>query len=287
MEEWSVCLPEHHPGYVSWPEYLQTRERLREQRETARRGRRRRPRRRRAAAGPGALRALRAAHAGQLCRNQRDRPRAMRACAATSCMRTEPDLPVARRRPPRRRPSPPRSWRRSPRPASRATAGAVRELQDQHDELARRAAPRRRARRVRSRPRAPPVRRLRARAPTRRAHPRSDRSRTRSPSVERERGKLAALEQARPAPMTDAERAALARLARDLPRLWNAPTTTDRDRKELLRTLVSDVIVTVHAAEQARRRRDLLGRRRPHRARGARSTPAAPSDAGCPRTRSS
>jgi DNA invertase Pin-like site-specific DNA recombinase len=29
MHEWSVCLPEHHPGYVSWPEYLQTRERLR------------------------------------------------------------------------------------------------------------------------------------------------------------------------------------------------------------------------------------------------------------------
>src|SRR5215207_2774006 len=29
IEQWSVCLPERHPGYVSWPEYLQTRERLR------------------------------------------------------------------------------------------------------------------------------------------------------------------------------------------------------------------------------------------------------------------
>src|SRR4051812_1665888 len=29
LEEWSVCLPDHHPGYVSWPQYLQTRERLR------------------------------------------------------------------------------------------------------------------------------------------------------------------------------------------------------------------------------------------------------------------
>jgi hypothetical protein len=28
-EEWSVCLPEHHPGYVGWDEYLATRERLR------------------------------------------------------------------------------------------------------------------------------------------------------------------------------------------------------------------------------------------------------------------
>jgi DNA invertase Pin-like site-specific DNA recombinase len=30
LERWSVCLPEHHPGYVSWDEYLRTRERLRQ-----------------------------------------------------------------------------------------------------------------------------------------------------------------------------------------------------------------------------------------------------------------
>src|SRR3954452_11747760 len=29
IEEWSVCLQDHHPGYVSWPDYVQTRERLR------------------------------------------------------------------------------------------------------------------------------------------------------------------------------------------------------------------------------------------------------------------
>jgi Recombinase len=29
LEEWSVCLPEYHPGHVSWQEYLATRERLR------------------------------------------------------------------------------------------------------------------------------------------------------------------------------------------------------------------------------------------------------------------
>ena len=28
IEEWSVCLPEHHPGYVSWDQYLATRARL-------------------------------------------------------------------------------------------------------------------------------------------------------------------------------------------------------------------------------------------------------------------
>ena len=29
IEQWSVCLPEHHPGYVSWDQYLASRERLR------------------------------------------------------------------------------------------------------------------------------------------------------------------------------------------------------------------------------------------------------------------
>src|SRR5450432_1454940 len=29
IEEWSVCLPDHHPGYVTWDEYLATRQRLR------------------------------------------------------------------------------------------------------------------------------------------------------------------------------------------------------------------------------------------------------------------
>jgi hypothetical protein len=63
--------------------------------------------------------------------------------------------------------------------------------------------------------------------------------------VERERQRLAELDARRPEPLTAAERQALARLARDLPRLWNAETTTARDRKELSPTLVGEVIVTV------------------------------------------
>jgi len=63
--------------------------------------------------------------------------------------------------------------------------------------------------------------------------------------LERERRRLAELESRRPEPLTAAERQALARLARDLPRLWDAETTTDRDRKELLRTLIGEVVVTV------------------------------------------
>jgi hypothetical protein len=67
--------------------------------------------------------------------------------------------------------------------------------------------------------------------------------------AEREQGKLTAFERARPAPLSEDELAALDRLARDLPRLWAAPTTSDRDRKELLRTLVHEVIVTVRRPE--------------------------------------
>ena len=37
------------------------------------------------------------------------------------------------------------------------------------------------------------------------------------------------------------DRASLAKLAADLPALWHAPTTTARDRKRLLRTLIADV----------------------------------------------
>jgi len=69
--------------------------------------------------------------------------------------------------------------------------------------------------------------------------------------LESERRKLAELEARRPEPLTPSERQALARLARDLPGLWQAPTTTARDRKELLRSLVSEVLLTVK--EQPRR----------------------------------
>lgn len=37
------------------------------------------------------------------------------------------------------------------------------------------------------------------------------------------------------------ERAAIGRLAQDLPRLWHAPTTTDRERKQLLRYVIAEV----------------------------------------------
>jgi len=55
-------------------------------------------------------------------------------------------------------------------------------------------------------------------------------------------------EQARPRGLSPTQRERLAALATDLPRVWAAPTTTARERKELLRTLLEEVIVTVERA---------------------------------------
>lgn len=55
-----------------------------------------------------------------------------------------------------------------------------------------------------------------------------------------------AVAQAKVAPLPP--RAELEALARDLPRLWAAPTTSDKDRKRLLRTLIADVTLTSEPA---------------------------------------
>lgn len=247
MAQWSVCLPEHHPGYVSWPEYLQTRERLRSNV---------RPR----GEGGGAAREGAALLQG-LARCGRCGRRMQVGYAGTNgtvrryaCLRGHVlhattqtcqslgggrlDKAVAA------------AFLEAVTPAGiAATAGAVRELHDQHDErLAGQRLAVERAEFEANRARrqfdaCEPEHRLVARTLERALE-------DALAAVEREQAKLAALEQARPAPLTEDERAALARLARDLPRVWDAPTTTDRDRKELLRTLVRDVIVTVHAADK-------------------------------------
>jgi DNA invertase Pin-like site-specific DNA recombinase len=48
-----------------------------------------------------------------------------------------------------------------------------------------------------------------------------------------------------PAALSPAERVAIQALACDLPRVWDAPSTTQADRKELLRILIEDVTVNV------------------------------------------
>lgn len=49
----------------------------------------------------------------------------------------------------------------------------------------------------------------------------------------------------RPQKVTLEERQAIRALAADVPRVWSAPTTSDRDRKELLRSLIEEVNITL------------------------------------------
>src|SRR5271154_1194703 len=64
-------------------------------------------------------------------------------------------------------------------------------------------------------------------------------------------------EQARPKTLTAAERAAILSLGDNLEQVWTAPTTTDKDRKQLLRTLLEEVTVNVHR-DDTEGRADLL-----------------------------
>lgn len=64
------------------------------------------------------------------------------------------------------------------------------------------------------------------------------------------RAELARREQARPRSLSAEEKAALIALGTDIETVWSAPTTTERDRKELLRTLLDDVRVDVNRDER-------------------------------------
>jgi DNA invertase Pin-like site-specific DNA recombinase len=60
---------------------------------------------------------------------------------------------------------------------------------------------------------------------------------------------LARREQQRPRELSPDERNAVFRLGQDLQRVWHAPTTAARDQKELLRTLLEEVIIAAHRDE--------------------------------------
>ena len=246
IEEWSVCLPEHHPGYVSWDEYLATRKRLRENVRprgegggAAREGR---------ALLQGLLRCGRCGRKMQVAYSGRDGRRVRYACvrghifhgtegACQTLGGGRLDKEIAA------------MFLEAVTPAGvAATTGAIAELTEQHDaRLAGQRLALERAQFEADRARrqfdaCEPEHRLVARTLERKLE-------QALAGVEREQRALAALEHARPAPLTDQERRALTRLARDLPKLWAAESTGDRDRKQLLRTLVSEIVVTVRRPE--------------------------------------
>ena len=63
--------------------------------------------------------------------------------------------------------------------------------------------------------------------------------------LERAEGELDRREAARPKALSEIERAAVLALGDDLGGVWDAPTTTDRDRKALLHSLLQEVNITV------------------------------------------
>jgi hypothetical protein len=54
----------------------------------------------------------------------------------------------------------------------------------------------------------------------------------------------------RPQPLTPVQQQAIAALASDIEGLWAAPTTTDADRKQIIRTVVEQVTITVVATSE-------------------------------------
>ena len=242
LEQWSVCLPEHHPGYVTWVEYLASRERLRKNMRPNGQGG--------GAAREGVAllqgivrcggcgRRMQVAYSGNdgqvpryACVRAHQLHGTDRACQSLGALRLEKAIAAA--------------FLEAVTPAGvRACQEAIGELERQHEErlagqrLAVERAEFEAKRAQRQFDACEPEHRLVARTLEARLE-------QALAELERERRKLAELETRRPEPLTDTERQALTRLIRDLPRVWAAETTTARDRKELLRTLLSEVVVTI------------------------------------------
>ena len=85
-----------------------------------------------------------------------------------------------------------------------------------------------------------------------------------------------------PKTLTPAERAAIQALAADLPQVWHAPSTTQADRKELLRILIEDITVNVIGNSELVDVDHHLGRRAT-RPPGRQSAPS-PAWTSCPTT---
>jgi len=246
MEQWSVCLPEHHPGYVSWEEYLATRERLRS--NVRPRGEGGGAAREGGALLQGLVRCGRCGRRMQVAYSGKDGRRARYACVRgfhlhgteKTCQtlgggRLDKAITSA--------------FLEAVTPAGvAASTGAITEITEQHDtrlagqRLALERAEFEAERAQRQFDACEPENRLVARSLEAKLEQALG-------GVEREQRVLAALEHARPAPLSDQERRVLTGLARDLPKLWVAKSTSDRDRKELLRTLISEVVITVRRPE--------------------------------------
>jgi excisionase family DNA binding protein len=248
LEQWSVLIREHHPGYVTWDSYLDTQRRLQANLRTrgegggaAREGK---------ALLQGIIRCGRCGRRMQIaysgtggkilryaCARGRDFHATDEVCQSLAGRRLDRAVADA--------------FLEAVTPAAlRAGGEAVAALEREHEQrrrsqqLAVERAEQDAVRAQRQFDACEPENRLVGRTLEQRLE-------TALATLERERSKLAEVEQRRPQALSDHERTNLAQLARELPRLWDAPSTSDRQRKELLRTIIGEVIVTVH--EQPRR----------------------------------
>jgi sugar-specific transcriptional regulator TrmB len=69
--------------------------------------------------------------------------------------------------------------------------------------------------------------------------------------LETAKAELARREQQRPRTLSVDERGRLLALGTDLFKVWQAPTTTPRDRKELLRALLEEVIIALDKEQRS------------------------------------
>ena len=131
-----------------------------------------------------------------------------------------------------------------------ATAKALAEADANHRRHIARLRAGRRARPLRSRSGPPPVRRRRAREPSRGPDPRA--LARAGPWRRNDRPRRTSLAQRlrQPTRLTEEETAWLERAGADVRAVFHAPTTTWRERKQLLRAVITEVVVTVHAEER-------------------------------------
>ena len=244
-DQWEVLIPDHHPGFTDWDTYLANQARIGGEHPPAGppAGHRRGPGRLRAAAGPGHLRHVRPQAGRLLPRPGQDGaelllPGLCRAGRRPGVPAHERRRAGHRRRRRRRVPGRPPAGRAAGLPARRRAA---------------RARPRRGAGPAPPPGRAGPLPGRQGRAPLPRGRPREPAGRPR-PGNRMEHRVAAGSPTPKPSSpaarppgpkaLTPAERAAILALGDDLGQVWDAPTTTDKDRKQLLRTLLEEVNIT-------------------------------------------
>jgi hypothetical protein len=241
--EWGVFIPEHHPGYITWKTYLANQERI---------SANLRPRAHQAG---GAVREgtalLQGLALGGRCGRRlcvfypgRNATPKYTTTARRAGWSTGAAVAVCRWVAGRSTPLPPPFWRPVPTAGVQAVLAAAQRLEADHDAAlaqARMAVERAAMKATRAERRYRAVdaeNRLVSRGLEREWEERLQ-------EVAAAEAELAAREHRRPHSLSLEEHRLNNRLGKDLELVWTAPTTSARDRKELLRTPLAEVIIQV------------------------------------------